>query len=340
MRNASAQPITLGPFRLDPAARRLTRDGTELALGGRAFDTLLALAAASGETISKDSLLATVWPNVAVEGTTCRFKFQPCASSLVRAGSSLFPIAAIAWSPHPPHRRSYSAPQSHPLSLTALPSPSSPSPISAAGILKQEFFSDGIAEGHSDGAIAQSPPVRHRPRHQLPLPRGGGSARGRPQSRHPLCSRWQCSAVPGDALRVTARLNNAASAVVLWSNRYERDVVDIFAVQDEIAVAVSEAVGFAVTEAEQQRARRKPPSDLTVWETYQRGLWHLYRRTESDAHTAIAFLSDAAEDDPGFSGVLIAWSQAVLMLHGNFGVSSFEEGGRILLHLAQRGIDS
>ena len=59
--------ITFGPFRLDPPARRLTRDGVELAVGGRAFDVLATLAATPGETVSTDTLLATVWPKLVVE---------------------------------------------------------------------------------------------------------------------------------------------------------------------------------------------------------------------------------------------------------------------------------
>ena len=59
--------LALGPYLLDRRQRRLTRDGDPVPLGSRAFDTLTVLAAASGQTLTKDHLLASVWPGLTVE---------------------------------------------------------------------------------------------------------------------------------------------------------------------------------------------------------------------------------------------------------------------------------
>ena len=64
---------------------------------------------------------------------------------------------------------------------------------------------------------------------------------------------------------------------------------DVFAVQDEITVAVATAILPAVSDAEQQRALRKPPENLGAWEAYQRGLWHLAKGTASDNELAAGF---------------------------------------------------
>jgi adenylate cyclase len=56
---------------------------------------------------------------------------------------------------------------------------------------------------------------------------------------------------------------------------YDRDLADVFAVQDEITDAVMRAIGPAISQAERQRAMRKPPENLDAWEAYQRGMWHM-----------------------------------------------------------------
>src|ERR1700744_4387262 len=61
------QAVVFGRFRLDRRGRNLTRDGTEVSLGRRAFDVLCVLAAAGGEPVSKDALLDQVWAGLTVE---------------------------------------------------------------------------------------------------------------------------------------------------------------------------------------------------------------------------------------------------------------------------------
>ena len=78
----------------------------------------------------------------------------------------------------------------------------------------------------------------------------------------------------GDRVRVTAQLVDAETANHIWAERYDRDVNEVFAVQDEITTAVVTAILPAVADAEMQRVLRKPPENLGAWEAYQRGLWH------------------------------------------------------------------
>jgi hypothetical protein len=77
----------------------------------------------------------------------------------------------------------------------------------------------------------------------------------------------------------------------LWAERYDRDLADIFAVQDQISQAVTIAVTPAVDDAELQRAMRKPPGNLDAWAAYQRGLWHSDKVIEKDNRLAQQFFS-------------------------------------------------
>jgi adenylate cyclase len=106
----------------------------------------------------------------------------------------------------------------------------------------------------------------------------------------------------GNRIRATAQLLEAESGKHVWAERYDRDLADIFAVQDEITEAVTIAIAPAIADAEQQRAMRKPPESLDAWAAYQRGLWHLSKSSPDDISLAEAFFQQAINLDPTFSG--------------------------------------
>ena len=79
----------------------------------------------------------------------------------------------------------------------------------------------------------------------------------------------------GGRVRITAQLVDAETGNHIWAERYNRDVHEVFAVQDEISAAVANAVLPAISGAERQRSLRRQPENLGAWEAYQRGLWHM-----------------------------------------------------------------
>src|ERR1700732_1599447 len=81
----------------------------------------------------------------------------------------------------------------------------------------------------------------------------------------------------GNRIRITGQLIDAVTGAHLWAERYDRDLSNIFALQDEIAASVAGGIEPALAAAEQQRVLRKPPERLDAWEAYQRGLWHFHR---------------------------------------------------------------
>ena len=115
-----------------------------------------------------------------------------------------------------------------------------------------------------------------------------------------------------DRVRVTGQLIDATSASHIWAERYDRDLADIFAVQDEITLAVAAAIGPAIVDAERQRAVRKPPESLGAWEAYQRGMWHLSKCNAEDHSKAQNFFQKAAEIDPNFAATFAGLAGAIL----------------------------
>ena len=80
----------------------------------------------------------------------------------------------------------------------------------------------------------------------------------------------------------------------LWAERYDRDLADVFAVQDEITQAIVAAIEPQLYAAEDFRARRKAPDNMEAWDLVMRALSHYWRVTRQDNVAAQALLEKAA----------------------------------------------
>ncbi len=114
----------------------------------------------------------------------------------------------------------------------------------------------------------------------------------------------------GNRIRITAQLIDAASGVHVWADRYDRDLDDIFALQDEITETLISAIEPELSQAERERAIRKPPENLDAWSWFQRGLWHHYRFAKDNNDEAKGLFQKAIALDPGFSRALAALAHA------------------------------
>lgn len=125
----------------------------------------------------------------------------------------------------------------------------------------------------------------------------------------------------GNRVRITAQLIDGASGNHVWAERYDRELEDIFAVQDEITGTVVAAIEPELSRAEQERARRKPPENLDAWDCYQRGLWHVWRFSKADNEEARRLFQRAVERDPNFSsafaGLAYGYIQGFAVSHIN-----------------------
>jgi adenylate cyclase len=129
----------------------------------------------------------------------------------------------------------------------------------------------------------------------------------------------------GNRLRITAQLVDAASGGHVWAERYDRDVSDIFAVQDEISTRVAGVIEPALADAEQRRVLRKLPERLDAWEAYQRGLWHFYKYVPEENKTALTFFRQATVLDPNFAPGHYGYALALQWDIWHFSTRSFLE---------------
>src|SRR6516162_8084167 len=142
----------------------------------------------------------------------------------------------------------------------------------------------------------------------------------------------------GNRIRVTAQLVEAETGKHVWAERYDRDLTDIFALQDEITDAVTVAIAPAIADAEQHRALRRPPGSLDAWAAYQRGLWHMSKATASDNALAQKFFQEAIDLDPTFAGGY--WGLAAAHMHAAavFQTSGLPDARSAMEVLARRAV--
>lgn len=126
----------------------------------------------------------------------------------------------------------------------------------------------------------------------------------------------------GSRVRITAQLIDATSGHHVWAERYDRQIEDIFDLQDEMSQTIAGAVEPELSAAERDRVLCKPPENLGAWECYQRGLWNMWLYEKSANLEAESLLRRATELDPGFapayayacytqySRVIMGWSEA------------------------------
>lgn len=105
----------------------------------------------------------------------------------------------------------------------------------------------------------------------------------------------------GNTVRVVVQLVDGPGNRNVWAERYDRQVADIFAVQDEIARALIGAIDGQVRLAERERASRKPPANMDAWELFHRGLWHAYHFTPEDEAVAEDYFREALLLAPRFA---------------------------------------
>jgi serine/threonine protein kinase/Flp pilus assembly protein TadD len=119
----------------------------------------------------------------------------------------------------------------------------------------------------------------------------------------------------GSRIRITAQLINVADGYHLWSERYDRDLEDVFAVQDEIAGNIVKALRVVLTE-EEKRAIEKPRTDnVEAYDFYLRGRQFFHQFREKGLQFARRMFARAIEIDPGYARAYAGIADCSSMLY-------------------------
>lgn len=286
------EPLLLGPYRLDLGERRLTRDGAELRLGGRAFDVLAALASAAGVTLSKGELLDTVWPGTIVGENTLQVQI-----------SALRKLLGEDWIVTIPGRG---------YRLVAPARPTLPRPSEVPSLVVLPFANIGEGRGQeyfADGIVGEITTALSRIGGLFVISRSSAfTYKGRAVDvrtvGEELGVRYVIEgSVRQDAgkVRIACQLIDAASASHLWAERFDGLLTDVFDLQDRIAGRIAGAIEPTLRRAEISRALVKPTLSLDAYDCYLRALHRFDHLTPENLREAVRFIRRAIDIDPDFA---------------------------------------
>jgi TolB-like protein/DNA-binding CsgD family transcriptional regulator len=122
----------------------------------------------------------------------------------------------------------------------------------------------------------------------------------------------------GRRLRVNVQLVDATTSEQVWAQTYDREVVDPFALPDELAETLVTAIEPALQRAERRKAATGSPERLDAWSTMQRGLSFVFAQTREDLRTGRALIERACELDPTFAAAFssLAFASGIELAHG------------------------
>jgi TolB-like protein/cytochrome c-type biogenesis protein CcmH/NrfG len=302
---------------LDTDLRELRRGGEIVAIQPQVFDLLVHLLTHRDRVVSRDDLIALVWGRRTVSDSTLDSRINAARSAIGDNGKEQRLIRTIARKGlrfvadvnGQSRIASPAIPAGDDGSQRALTLPDQP----AIAVLpfnnmsddrEQEYFSDGISE---DIITALS-----KLRWFFVIARNSSfTYKGKPVHMRQVAAELGVRYVvegsvrrSGDRVRITAQLNDTATGSHIWAEHYDRELIDVFAVQDEITDAIVTAIEPQIYAAENFRSRRKPPSSMDAWDLVMRALSHHWRVTQPDSLAAQALLERAIAIDPNYGQAL------------------------------------
>jgi TolB-like protein/Flp pilus assembly protein TadD len=278
-----AETYRFGPFRLDAEAEILFRGAAPIVLGQRAVALLRLLLECEGAPVAKTALFEAAWPGLAVEDSNLTVQIAALRRAFEGAGGTDW-IETIPRRGYryvgPAVERGAPTAQPAPEPATALPGKPLPGKPSVAvlpftnlsGDPEQDYFADGMVEDITAGlsrikwllVIARPSSFAYK-----------GMAVDVKRAGRELGARYLVQgSVRKDngRVRVTAQMIEAETAGNLWTERFDRSLDDVFALQDEIALNVVSAIEPSLRRAEVERVKRKRPENLDAYDLLLRAI--------------------------------------------------------------------
>ena len=140
----------------------------------------------------------------------------------------------------------------------------------------------------------------------------------------------------GNRFRITAQLIDATTGNHIWAERYDRDLEDIFAVQDEITETITATIEPELGAFESKRVINKPTENLGAWDCYHLGLSHLYKFSKDSNREAQQLFLRAIELDANFNAAHARLAYAIIVSAVYFDTEPTPELLDDALHAAQR----
>lgn len=318
-----------GAFTLDAEAGLLFRGGEPALLGQRAVALLRLLLERTASPVSKDALIAAAWPGLAVEDSNLTVQIAALRRVLEQDGGAgwieTLPRRGYRYVGPPAMRIDADASE-----LTRAPALTVPEKPSVAVL---PFDHSGDAAWFADGMIDDIITGLSRLKWLFVIARNSSFVyRDRvadvKQVGRDLGVRYvlQGSVRRSDnRVRINAQLADSTTGAQVWAERYDRTLDDVFALQDEIALAVVGAIEPSLRRAEVERIRRKRPDSLDAYELVLRAQPDVDSGMPDRAASALPLLMRALALDPAYA---LAHGLAAMAHHNRFLRAGLKEEDR------------
>jgi len=313
-------------YALDPERRELRHSNNLVPVEPQVFDLLEYLVRNRDRVVSKDDIFDAIWHGRAVSESALTSRINAARSAIGDSGEdqhlirtlrgrglrfvgAVQELSASVRSPAAPVAAGQPSP---PLALPDRPSIAVLPFTNMSGDSEQEYFADGITEDVITAlsrvrqffVIARNSTFQYK--HSSPDVRQVATTLGVRYVVEGSVRRV------GGRVRISAQLIDGGTGKHIWAERFDRDLGDIFAIQDEITQSVVGRIEPELSRAEYERAKATPPENLGAWELFHRGMTLIARRTKDGNAQARLLLERSLELDSGFAPAhaAIAWSQA------------------------------
>jgi adenylate cyclase len=285
-----------------------------MAIGSRALDVLGVLVGRAGELVSRDEIIALVWPATVVEDNNLNLQIAALRRRLDHARSEGSCIQTVAG-------RGYRfiaavtrvAAEAHANAAALLPGAVAPLPDepSLAVMPFQNMSGDPEQEYFADGMVEEIITALSRIRWLFVIARNSsftykGQAVDVKQVGRELGVRYVLEGSvrkAGERVRIAAQLIDATTGAHLWADRFDGSLEDVFDLQDKVASSVAGVIEPTLQEAEIRRSSERP-SDLTAYDLYLRALPDWGSPEKRRMIRALDLLGQAIERDPQYGPAL------------------------------------
>jgi TolB-like protein/thioredoxin-like negative regulator of GroEL len=302
--------ISFMGFQLDSERGELSRDGIAISVEPKVLDLIFWFATHPGQLISRDELIEHVWQGRIVSDSAIASAVNAARAALGDSGSAQRLIRTVP-------RRGYRFEGKISESCEPLQNISRGKPSVAVLPFDnlshdpdQSYFSDGI----TDDIITEL----SRYDELFVIARHSSFAfRNTTMSASEIAAELGVQYIAegsvrrvGERIRVTARLTDPAGGTDLWAERYDRDIRDIFEVQDEISSVIANTLVGAITRQHHNRSLEKSEDAVNAYDHFLRAVDLNYRMEPAKTRTARAEAKKALACDPGFARAhaLLAWT--------------------------------
>jgi len=139
----------------------------------------------------------------------------------------------------------------------------------------------------------------------------------------------------GQRLRVSVQLNDTEWGNAIWTQRYDRELDDLFAIQDEITNAIAAAIAPEIERLERRRAAATPPTEVDTWLLYQKGVSAYMDAVEQGLEASLAYFDEVNLRDPNFAPALALGALARMSLANVYRGDELDQLSRVAKQKAE-----